>query len=135
MKIPGPIPNHILERMNPEDRPLGIAGFTKSEMKDLMEKKNEKAMHDLFSQWLRLNGIPYIHARMDKKSTIQKGWPDFTMLYQGRALCVEFKAMGGAPSEEQESVIQSLTKTGTTVLVCWLVSAAILETREFFNIP
>jgi hypothetical protein len=134
MKITGPIPEHILKLMPQEDRPLGPAGFTRKEIMELTCKKREKSMHDVFSQWLDLNGIPYIHSRMDKRSTIQIGWPDFTIVFKGKALCIEFKMDGNNLSTEQEDTINNLIYTGTPVEVCWMAGDAIEKTRDFFKL-
>lgn len=50
------------------------------------------------SQWPKWK---YIHARMDKKSTIQKGAPDFVIFLPGRVCCVECKRPGEKPTQEQ----------------------------------
>lgn len=66
--------------------------------------KRESALHDSIiaycnSQWPKWK---YVHSRMDKKSTIQKGCQDFTIfLPGGRLLCVECKRAKEKPTQEQ----------------------------------
>jgi hypothetical protein len=102
MKITGPIPSHILEKMNKEDRPKGVAGFTTEEVLQIHDRNIEKKMHEHFEDWLNRNGYVFIHSRMDKKATIEKGAPDFTVLRNERAICIEFKRPGQKLREEQE---------------------------------
>ena len=41
------------------------------------EHRNEKKLHRDIENLLRLKGIVYVHARTDRKTTQQKGVPDF----------------------------------------------------------
>jgi hypothetical protein len=73
------LPDAIVRAMSKPDRKaLGLS--TLEETLCAQQIRQEREMHNLFANWLRLNGVPFIHARMDKKSTIRKGWPDFTLL-------------------------------------------------------
>lgn len=126
MKIIGLIPNHILKLMPKEDRkPLGKAGFTTEEVTEIYCAKREKEMHNIFEDWLRLNQIPFIHARMDKKSTINNGAPDFTVMWNNRVVCIEFKMNGGKLSSDQQDFISLLGKSETDVFVCHMAAEAI----------
>ena len=64
----------------------------------------ERKLHDQImwhcdNQWPRWK---YIHARMDKRSTIAVGAPDFVIfLPVSRTLCVECKKKGAKPTTEQ----------------------------------
>lgn len=106
--------------MSKEDRkPLGKAGVTASEAQEKWQRTEEKKIHETVKQWLNLRGIPYVHCRMDKPSTIRNGWPDFTVTYQGRAMCLEIKAAGGVLSTTQKECIAHLERTGTPVKVAY----------------
>ena len=125
MKIVGPIPPHIARLMAKEDR-QDIGALTTEEIQQHHEERSEKKMHMLFSDWLRLHEIPALHCRMDRKSTIQNGWPDFTILIGGgRCVCIEMKVNGNQLSEDQKTVIAMLEKNGTPVSVCRSVEEAI----------
>jgi hypothetical protein len=138
MSFKGPLPEHLLNKMTKEQRTEvfgnSAAGFTAQEIMELACKKREKSMHEVFSQWLNLNGIRYRHDRMDKKTTGQVGWPDFTIVYGGKALLIEFKMPGNGLSPEQKECVDDLLNTGTAVVVCSTASDAIEFTRDFFNL-
>lgn len=119
------VPDNILKLMNPKDRPKGNAGKTREESEQAYSFRLEKEDHKIFSQWLDMKGIPYIHAQNHKKSTIKIGWPDYTILYQGRAICIEMKAKGGKCSEEQLKTLGNLDATGTLCRVCYSATEAI----------
>jgi len=74
-------------------------------------------LHDALLTDLKRRGIPYIHSRMDKPSTIRRGWPDVTAMLGIRVCCIELKAKGGALSEDQKTVITELQTAGVPVLV------------------
>lgn len=119
------LPDHILRLMSAEDRkPLGKAGVTREEAEEKAAVKCEKDLHDLFTNWLRLNDLHFIHSRMDRKPTIRAGWPDFTVIRGELVCCIEFKAPGGKLRPEQVKVINELLTTGTPVLITDLFSEA-----------
>lgn len=128
-------PNNIPERMRkcmaPETRKaIGPAAMTMDDAEQKRATRVEKAMHDRFIQWLNLNGIPFVHSRMDKPSTIKMGFPDFTLLMNGRGVCVEFKAPGGKLKEEQADCLAKLHLAGVPVRVFEDVGAAIHFAKE-----
>ena len=136
MKITGPIlPHNILRCMRNSDRAaLGSSGYTAEERATLFNAKKEKEMHYIFEQWLNLNGLPFIHARMDKQSTIGNGAPDFTVMHAGLVLCIEFKMAGAKPSEDQARFIAKLVATRTPVYICNMAAEAIEHVRSYFHI-
>lgn len=121
------LPDHVLRLMSPADRAkLGPAGTLASEAQERWQKREERKMHDELGAFLRLKQIPHIHARMDQKSTIRAGWPDFTCMlrdrfcipqHHARVVCVELKAVGGVLSQAQREVIAELERAGVPVLV------------------
>lgn len=120
------LPEHLLKLMSPEDRAkLGEAGVTASEAQRKWQGREEAKMHDTVTQWLRLRRIPTIHARMDKASTIRKGWPDITAMWNGRVACSELKAPGGTVSQEQAEVLSELIAAGIAAEVHYSAEAAI----------
>lgn len=69
------------------------------------EDELESVLHDQIVAWTRRQWpvVPFIHARMDKRSTIGNGAPDFTLfLPGGRTLLVECKSKDGQLSDEQK---------------------------------
>ena len=126
------IPDHILGLMNPPDRqPLGKVGLTSGECSEKFLRKRERDHHNVFASWLRLNGIYFIHARTDRKSTIQVGWPDFSvMVGNQKILLVEFKLPEGRISPEQEKLFAELYNDGYPVLVFQMAAEAIEYVRK-----
>lgn len=117
--------------MSPEDRAkLGKGCVTASEAQTKWRRGEERRMHDVVEAWLRRREIPFVHARMDKASTIAKGWPDFTVVYRGRALCLELKAQGGKPTAEQVETLAILEKTGTPCKIAYSEADALEWLRE-----
>lgn len=106
--------------------------------------KDERALHDQFERWLRVHEkgpIPYVHSRMDRKSTIRKGWPDFTILrgalpynHSLGSCCVEFKMPGEALTDAQVEVHIELKAASVPVKTCYSVVEAIEFTREILGL-
>jgi len=113
VKIIGPIPPHILEKMDPKDRPPGVAGMTPLEVHAKNVAKAEKALQDEVRRYLNLLRVPFINPPMNKKSTLPVGWPDFTVfLPRGVVLLWECKALGGALRPEQAKMRDELQILG-----------------------
>jgi VRR-NUC domain len=85
----------------------------------------ERKIQDDFAAWLRGNQVPFIRHRMDKKSGIQKGWPDFTVLWMSRAVCIEVKTDKGRVSLDQARVIAFIKRSGNKVEICRSVDECI----------
>lgn len=113
MRITGPIPNHILEKMHPKDRPKGKAGMTMAEVYARASKRSERETQNQIANYLRQRNIPFNHSRMDKKTTSTIGWPDFTFPYRGRFYGIEVKAPDrGDVSPEQAQCLGMIQDSG-----------------------
>ena len=97
-------------------------------------QKSEKLVHHTFEAWLRLNEIPFIHSRMDKKSTIRVGWPDFSIFSEGKTVFVEFKQAGKQLTPEQMAVANELISKGFEVSVQFYAGQAIHWTKTALGI-
>src|ERR1051325_7409270 len=78
----------------------------------------ERQIHEQFIAWLRKLEIPYVHHRMDKKSGIRTGWPDFTILWCSRVMCIEIKTAKGRITLDQARVIAFIRRSGNRVEIC-----------------
>ena len=120
------IPPAMRRYLPPADH-LSIAAAQKRHA--ALDAKLERELHEEFGIWLdqhaRRMPVPFVHSRMDKASTIQQGWPDFTVLWGGRACCVEFKLDGNNLSEAQTKCIVALNAAGVPVFVAYDVPSAI----------
>jgi len=84
------------------------------------------SLHTPFAAWLRGKGIEFVRARSDARSTIEKGWPDFTVLFPSQpAVCIEFKAGRGKESPDQVRVRERLEARGHRCHVCRSVYSAV----------
>lgn len=83
-------------------------------------------LHQPFIAWLRKRNLLYVYHRPDRKSGINKGHPDFSVLLpDGKVKCVEFKTPTSSLSSDQTERIQELTEHGTPVLVAFTLETAI----------
>jgi hypothetical protein len=124
------VPESIARLMSSEDRKkYGVK--TAAESLEASSRTAEKKEQALFSAWCHLNAIPCRHDRMDKRVTGNVGWPDFTLIYCGRALLLEFKVGANKPSADQQRVHGELERTGTKVIICSSAGQAIEKTRDW----
>lgn len=83
----------------------------------------ESELHEQFEKWLRFNEVEYVHCRTDQKSTIEKGWPDFSChrytIGDGNVVScfIEFKNRTGRLRKDQIEVIERLKERRIPVLV------------------
>lgn len=65
--------------------------------------EDEGGLHGEIIKWIHSqHPIPaYIHARMDRKSTINKGAPDFCIFWNGKVYLIECKTRTGKRSPDQ----------------------------------
>jgi len=104
-----------------------------SDAKRKWKKREEGKLHTDLIQDLQRRGWGYVHSRMDKSSTIRRGWPDFTVIHMDRVALVEFKAPGGSLSQDQKECIAELRRDGTPVLVTEDMGEAIKFLREYLE--
>ena len=111
-------------------------------MSDSVDEKAEKTavkheikdLHTPFIAWLRIKELPYLHADPSRRSTIAKGWPDFTVFYgKGNLgnpthIFVEFKVPGGKLRPDQEACHRRMAAAGESVLVTSDLAEAISYT-------
>lgn len=73
----------------------------------------EADLHDEVEKYCRSKGWLYIHPRMDQKSTISTGWPDFSIFMDGgKTVCLELKRPGAKPTHKQLQTLAHLRKLG-----------------------
>jgi hypothetical protein len=143
------IPNQrIIDLMDPKDREENLPKpirLTSSERRAADERKAELAMHNQFSAYLNLRKavFGYVHANPRKRSTIRRGWPDFTVFCKvmlgprpkTAAALIEFKAVGGRISPDQLQCFGELSAAGIDVVICTTTGDAIEQLIEYFELP
>lgn len=100
----------------------------------------EKELHEWLETELIRLGISYIHARMDKESTIRKGWPDFSLFYTApdgitRSCFVELKSKTTPVLKDQVTVITELRALNIPVLVTGDFREAVAFIKFHLNYP
>lgn len=86
---------------------------------------SERIIQEGFASWLRSIQLPFFWQRMDRKATGTKGWPDFSIFENGRALLIETKFGKGKLSTDQVFRHAELAKAGCRVFVVRELTAAI----------
>jgi len=102
----------ILSRMSKAERAKMPGVQTAEEAQAKFAARSERELQNQIAQYLRLKGIWFFQARMDKPTSGQVGTPDFLM--NGYALEVKFEK--GKLSDEQIECHDRMRKSG------WLVS-------------
>jgi hypothetical protein len=82
---------------------------------------SEKQLQDHMANLLNQRTLFYLRSRMDKKTTLPCGMPDFFIfLPNGRFLAVEAKVEGGKLSDDQKRVFDRFwAYTGHVVHIVW----------------
>ena len=75
----------------------------------------ESDLHDAIYDYCTSRGWLPIHGRMDVRSTITKGAPDFIILSEGSIFFVECKTKSGKCSEDQLAFHAHARRLGHTV--------------------
>ncbi len=89
----------------------------------------ENEVHQKFSAWLNARWIPFIHSRTDRRTSTQRGDPDFLIAWMGHCLFIEVKVDKNKLSPIQESRIAYIRKSGNRVEVCHSVEECIEATK------
>jgi hypothetical protein len=85
----------------------------------------EKEFHRDFEKWLRERRIPFVTARMDRRSTIGNGKPDYCVTWMNRCVYVELKTSKGRLSPAQIKEIEYIRRSGNTVEIARSLPEAI----------
>jgi hypothetical protein len=110
---PPVLPQRIIDIMDPKDRAkLGKAGRTSAEILRVVEDRSEKDLHRDIVRYLNVFGLPFCHARMDRKSSIAEGYPDFTFPYRGFFVAWEAKTATGKLSGRQHETREAIERNG-----------------------
>jgi hypothetical protein len=103
------LPENILRAMNPKDRlPLGKGFKTSAEAQAVCDAKSERELQNQMENWFRLNGIPAFRQRMDKKSNMPTGTPDFLCCVDGWFVAFEVKIGRNTTTMEQMNRLASI---------------------------
>jgi hypothetical protein len=115
-KIRTVVSENIMRRMDPETRKKhGL--LLAEEQAEKADRETERQMHVEVQRECLRQRIGVIEARMDKRSTIPKGHPDFTLMKNNNLFLLELKATNGRLSNDQENRIAELEQCGNQTVV------------------
>lgn len=81
---------------------MGKAGVTNAEAEAKFDAKAEKEIQRQIDAWLRSQEFYFIRSRMDRKTSVQVGVPDFVVCAYGAFIAFEVKTSTGRLSYDQE---------------------------------
>jgi hypothetical protein len=84
------LPQNLINRMAPADR-AALGKKTSAEMRAAAAVKDERELQRQVANYLRLLGVWFSQARMDRRATATVGTPDFVFPYRGRYIAWEAK--------------------------------------------
>jgi hypothetical protein len=132
---PSFLPNRVLECMNREDRPKGLAGLTNQEAEAKRVFELEIDLHNQFWGFLRRNGFEDVEYSNPRRSTrARRGRPDFLVCRNNRRLGIEFKINPNKLSTDQVKFFEMAQRQGNSCLCCYDYPSAVSAVTEFFNI-
>lgn len=116
--------------VTPQESPKAVKGA------DRAEAQAEKAIQDEIARYLDLHcdELTYIRPRMDKPSTIRKGWPDFSIFGGEKYLLIEVKVPGKGLSPDQVAVHRDIGKACPLPAMCFDSAYAITLIKDHFGI-
>ena len=112
-----------------------VATAIASPAQERWQAGEEKKLNELVCIDLRRRGAYVLVSRTDKQPTIRRGHPDLTVLYNGKACCIELKAKGGRLSEHQRECIDDLVTAGVPTLTCYSFEGAITFAVHILSLP
>jgi len=77
------IPQHIIDRMNAEDR-AALGQRSSAEARANAIAKDERELQKQIASYLRLLKLWHVQSRMDRKTSNTVGTPDFLFPYKGK---------------------------------------------------
>jgi hypothetical protein len=120
----GILPQNIVDRMAPADR-AAIGQKTSTEAREAAIVKSERELQKQIAGYLRLLNVPFYQSRMDRKTTMQKGTPDFLVCRKGRFVAWEVKTPWCAVLRPEQAIERAkiLSEHGDWRLITSLAEA------------
>jgi hypothetical protein len=120
----GIMPQNIVDCMDPKDR-AALGRKSSAEARADAIAKNEKQIQKQIADFLRLLNVPFYHSRMDRKTTTQKGTPDFLVCRKGRFVAWEVKTPWCAVLRPEQAIERAkiLSEQGEWRLITSLAEA------------
>lgn len=111
------LPDRVRQLMAPEERKAKQLPTNEDATRKACDK-SEKEMQATIEAFCRQKGWPCYRSRMDRKSTMPVGTPDFLICINGRFVALECKQPPNRPTEEQSREIVSINLNDGTAIIC-----------------
>jgi hypothetical protein len=131
MTRPTILPDAALQCVDPAIRKtMGKAGKTAAECREIAVAKSERELQGQIQNLLLLNGVKFpVRQRMDRKSNLTIGCPDFLFCHAGTAHAWEIKMPGEKPRPEQVKAMAEMTADGWRCAVVTSIDQALAILR------
>lgn len=91
---------------------IGKEARLPDEVQESNDRKAEKILQKQIMGWLEIRGIFAGCQRMDKKSTLRRGWADIVCAVHGWPLALECKSATGKQTGDQIEAMNRLIRDG-----------------------
>lgn len=125
------VPESFRKRIAPEHRKeIGHDAMTMGEHAEKNAAKLEKKLHEDIDQFLMMKGVRVrVRSRMDKRTTNNKGLPDFLFVYNSVPFAIEVKRQGEDPRDDQKECGHNMQMDGWS----WHVVRSLQEVRDILS--
>jgi hypothetical protein len=124
------IPDRLVRMLPPEERKrLGRHCMTQEERQEKIDAKSEKVFQDQIASLLRHREIFFGQQRMDRRSNIVIGYPDFWFCYRGVPIALEAKVGSNQQTPEQIEAQRKMTENGWN----YYVVRSLTEVKEILE--
>lgn len=111
------IPENI-RRLMPKDTRLQLDSPTQPEADAKFIARAEKKLQENVARLLTQRNITFFRQRMDRRTSLPNGTPDFIFAVNGRACAVECKTIDGRLTKEQKDMLIELQNGGWRTWIC-----------------
>lgn len=133
MRITGPLPENI-RRLMPQEERTTPETMTMDQANEIFDARTEAKLQVLIDSYFKLHGIVAFRQRMDKKSNMTIGTPDFLVAVIGkmgvRAIGIEVKVGNNKQSVDQLTMEQRMKASGAWE---YYVVRSLEEVKEIFK--
>ena len=135
-------PESFLSKLPPEERarlghplsgPVRAFNTTEGELKRYVAKTERQLQRDV-ATWLNKRQFYYVSPRIDRKTTLAKGAPDYTVAVDSKFVAIECKCWTtkGKLTPEQEDTMRRVT--GGNSRGVYLIIHSIEELEDAFRL-
>jgi ribosomal protein S14 len=135
MGIRGPLPDHMLSKIELFQRKKHKLGVTYQESQAQQIYKTELEIHNQIWSFLRRNNFEDVEYSNPHRSTrARRGRPDFLICRDGRRLGLEIKVGSNKLSSDQSAFFEMAQRQNNRCVVCYDYQSAVREIKTFFHL-